>query len=131
MRIWVHWKKKGTIRNLKRVSRIATNSEPFLGFVRIRFRINLFCEIQKKGFCRSGFVLYPSLLQTGIGSIPISTLKTDSHMILITGSNILSALDNCHHMSVPVNPWESCQRSNTTNAVIDDVIYDRICVRLS
>jgi len=43
-------KKKGTIRNLKKVSRIETNSKPFLGFVQTRFHTTLFFLLFKKGF---------------------------------------------------------------------------------
>ncbi len=43
-------KKKGVVRNLLRVQRIVANSEPFLGFVPIRFRTKPFFTIEKKGF---------------------------------------------------------------------------------
>jgi hypothetical protein len=39
---YTHWKKKDVVRNLKRVLRIETNSKPFLGFVRTRFRTILY-----------------------------------------------------------------------------------------
>jgi hypothetical protein len=43
-------KKKGAVRNLKRVPRIVTNSEPFLGFVTV-----CYCSVEKKGFVRDYF----------------------------------------------------------------------------
>ena len=49
-------KKIGVIRNLKRVSRFATISKPFLGFVRRRFRITLCSILLKKRFRSEGFV---------------------------------------------------------------------------
>jgi len=43
-------KKKGILRNLKKVSNFETNSKPFLSFVRTRFRTILFFKTAKKGF---------------------------------------------------------------------------------
>ena len=56
-------RKKNVVRNLKRVPRIATNSKPFLGFVRIRFRKSLLLFSREKGFRTSPF--FPNIEKKG------------------------------------------------------------------
>jgi hypothetical protein len=49
-------KKKGFLQNLKKVLILGTPSDPFFGFVKVRFRTNPFHDNSKKGFCSNGFV---------------------------------------------------------------------------
>jgi hypothetical protein len=75
--IVAHTEKKGVVRNLLRVPRIVTNSEPFLDFVPIRFRTNkvsyktVFLQ-SRKGCCKHGFVKYDPTLcsNVSLNSVP-------------------------------------------------------------